>query len=173
MTFNPTLPMRVLLFLGVCALSGTAGAQSMQGVAWPVAAGSRVRVASPAVGDRAQIGQVVLATPDSLVLEPAANGIAFRIPTSSIVKLQVSQGTHTYKAKGALYGFLIGAGTGAILGAAAYKKSDCSEICIFPDSRGFDAAVAGALLGAVGTVVGVIAGTHAVDTWVPVALPGR
>jgi hypothetical protein len=25
----------------------------------------------------------------------------------------------------------------------------------------------------VGTVVGAIAGSHAVDTWVPVALPGR
>jgi hypothetical protein len=166
--------MRVLLLLVVCALPGTAaGAQSMQGVAWPVAAGSRVRVVSPAVGDREQTGRVVLATADSLVFEPAANDIAFRIPTSSILKLQVSQGTHTRRAKGALYGFLIGAGTGAILGAAAYKKSDCSEICIFPDSRGFDAAVVGTALGLVGTVVGAIAGSHAVDTWVPVALPGR
>jgi len=95
------------------------------------------------------------------------------IPTTNILKLQVAQGTHTRKARGAFYGLLIGVGTGAIVGAAAYKKSDCSEICIFPDSRAFDGAVVGTLFGIVGTIVGTVVGAHAVDTWVPVSLPGR
>jgi hypothetical protein len=149
-----------------------AGAQA-RSVAWPVQAGARVRVVSSRIGSDPATGRVVAATSDTLVFSRAAGDVQLSIPTETILKLQVAQGTHTRKAKGMLAGFLIGAGTGALLGAASYKKDNCPELCIFPDSRGFDATIGGAFVGVVGSVVGLIVGAHAVDTWVPVALPGR
>jgi len=163
----------LMLALGSLLAPSLANAQTTRAREWPIAAGARVRVVSSAVGSVPQTGRVIAAGDDTLTFRPAAEDIAVTIPTSSILKLQVSEGTHTRKAQGSLYGFLIGAGTGAILGAASYKKSDCSELCIFPDSRAFDATLGGALLGIAGAIVGTIVGAHAVDTWVPVALPGR
>jgi len=167
--------MRKILILaaGILLAPCVVNAQTSSTTAWPIAAGSRVRVVSSALGGSPQKGSVVAASADTLVFRSAADDIAVSIPTTNILKLQVAQGTHTRKARGAFYGLLIGVGTGAIVGAAAYKKSDCSEICIFPDSRAFDGAVVGTLFGIVGTIVGTIVGAHAVDTWVPVSLPGR
>jgi hypothetical protein len=166
--------MQKILIVTACALlaPSVGGAQTTVVKEWPIAAGSRARIESPVVGGE-RTGSVVVATSDSVVFRSASEGAQVTIPTSSIVRMDVAQGTHTRKAKGMGLGFLIGAGTGAILAAAAYKKQDCTEICIFPDSRAFDASLGGALLGIAGSVVGLIVGAHAVDTWVPVALPGR
>ena len=160
----------LLLLLSLVAVD--AGAQT-RSVAWPVQAGARVRIVSSRIGSDPVTGSAVAATADTLVFRPAAEGVQFSIPTETILKLQVAEGTHTRKAKGMLAGFLIGAGTGAILGAAAYKKDACAELCLFPDSRAFDATIGGAFVGVVGSVVGLIVGARAVDTWVPVALPRR
>jgi len=164
--------MKALLLL-LCLVAVDAGAQTGRSVVWPVQAGARVRVVSSRIGSDPVAGSAVAATADTLVFRPSAESVDFSIPTETILKLQVAEGTHTRKAKGMLAGFLIGAGTGAILGAASYKKDACAELCLFPDSRAFDATIGGAFVGIVGSVVGLIVGAHAVDTWVPVALPGR
>jgi hypothetical protein len=164
--------MKALLLL-VCLVAVDAQAQTGPSVIWPVQAGARVRVVSPAIGSDAKSGKVVFASADSLSFRPAKEDMTLTIPTANIVGMEVAEGTHTRKAKGMLAGFVIGAGTGAILGAAAYKKDACAEFCLLPDSRAFEATMGGAFVGIVGSVVGLIVGAHAVDTWVPVALPGR
>jgi hypothetical protein len=143
--------------------------------AWPVTAGSRVRIYSPVLGDRYQTGSVVSATSDTLVFLPAKEATSTSIGTPNIVKMDVSHGTHTHKWKGALLGFVLGTGVGAALGAATYKPPRCSngEWCIDMFGRQGDAAIAGVLGGLLGTVGGLMIGSRQTDTWVPVAVPNR
>jgi hypothetical protein len=69
--------------------------------------------------------------------------------------------------KGAGLGFLIGAGTGAIIGLAAGDDEPCPESTetwsIFPNcwslSAGAKAAIGGIVLGSIGAAVGGIVGT--------------
>jgi len=149
-----------------------ATAQMAPSPEWPVTAGSAVRVESPVLGSGFHKGSVVTATYDTLLFQPKAAAPAIAIATPNIVKLEIAQGRHTNKARGALLGFLIGAGAGAVLGAATYTKPDCSGfICVYPDSRAFDASVGAVLLGSVGAIVGAVIGSHPRETWVPVAVP--
>jgi hypothetical protein len=122
-------------------------------------------------GDERQTGTVMTAGADTLVFQPARDASAVTVATPNIVKMEVASGTHTRKLRGALVGFLVGAAAGAALGAAAYKKQDC--FCIMPDTRSFDAALGGTLLGLVGTAVGTLVGARHTDTWVPVAIPHK
>lgn len=161
------------LMLAAALISPAAmNAQMGVSVAWPVAAGSRVRILSPVIGDQRQVGIAASASRDTLMFRPAAEGAStFAIATPNIAQLELSTGTHTRKAKGAGVGFLIGAVVGGVLGAATYKADQCTEICIFPDSRGFDASLGGVLLGVAGAIVGTVIGASHTDTWVPVAVP--
>ncbi|HMG13461.1 MAG TPA: hypothetical protein VK571_09805, partial [Gemmatimonadaceae bacterium] len=71
--------------------------------------------------------------------------------------------------------FVLGAGSGAALGAATYKRPRCNPDvwCFDMFGQGGQAAV-GAVMGAVsGTLVGLIIGSRPRDNWVPVAVPGR
>jgi hypothetical protein len=160
------------MILGVVLLAPAAArSQATPSSQWPVAAGSRVRIQSPLLGERAQTGDVVAAAGDTLVFRQAKSAAPVAIATPNIVKMDISSGTHSRKAKGALLGFLIGAASGAAIAAAAYKKPEPCGFCILPDSRAFDATLGGALLGIVGTGVGIIIGARQTDIWVPVAVP--
>jgi hypothetical protein len=164
--------MRIIeMVLGVALLAPSAArAQVAPAPQWPVPAGSRVRIMSAVLGDQRQTGTVVSAGADTLVFRPARDASAITVPTPNIVKMEIVTGTHTRKMKGGLLGMLIGAVAGAALGAAAYKDpGPC--FCILPDTRSFDAALGGFLLGVVGTGVGVIVGARHTDTWTPVAVP--
>src|SRR4051812_13941998 len=72
---------------------------------WPVAVGSRIRVASPVFGK--QVGIAASVAGDSIMFR-SANDTAYRpIALAQISKLEVSTGTHSTKALKATYGFLI------------------------------------------------------------------
>ena len=148
-----------------------ATAQMAPSPEWPVTAGSAVRIESTVLGSGLHKGTAVSATSDTLFFQPKAVTPAIAIATPNIVKLEIARGQHTNRARGAMLGFLIGAGAGAVLGAATYKKSECSDFCVVPDSRSFDATVGAILLGSVGAVVGALMGSHPTPTWVPVAVP--
>lgn len=137
---------------------------------WPIAPGSRVRILSPVLGDQKETGSVVSATSDTLVFRPVKLSTGFAIATPNIVGIEVARGTHSRKLKGALLGFLAGAGAGAIVGYATYKPTPCNGFCI-DFGPGFDAALAGGLGGILGIVAGTIFGARQTDTWVPVAVP--
>ena len=165
--------MRYYRILSTAALvvPGIVGAQAPS-PEWPIAIGSRVRIVSPILGDQRQTGIVAASTTDTLVFRPAArdaNPIA--IATPNIARIEVASGTHSRKAKGALVGFLIGVGSGALIGAATYKKPKPCGFCFIEDSRGFDAALGGFLGGTVGAITGAIIGSRQTDSWVPVAVP--
>lgn len=141
---------------------------------WPIAAGARVRIVSPVLGSKRQTGSVVAATQDTLVFRSADASTSTAIGTPNIAKLEVAQGKHANKVKGAVLGLGIGAVAGAILGYTTHKSGckDQNTGCFAIDfGPGGDAAFGAGLFGIVGLVIGTIAGTHQTDTWVPVAVP--
>jgi hypothetical protein len=164
--------MRIIEIVLVVSLFAPAvvRAQAAPSAQWPVSVGSRVRVSSPMLGDQRLTGTVVTAGADTLVFRPARDASAITIATPNIVKMEIATGTHTRKLNGALVGLLIGAATGAALGAATYKKPKPCGFCLY-DTRSFDTALGGVLLGLVGTGVGILVGARHTDTWVPVAVP--
>jgi hypothetical protein len=154
-------------------------AQTSQPDVIQVDAGSRVRIAAPVFGPARQVGTVVSLTRDTLVLRQGAN-TAFRpVATSEITALEVSSGTHTRKAKGALWGLLLGAGTGAILGYTFYKEPKCQDegfgclVLIGPDSKGTNAAFSAVGGGLVGILAGALFGMQTTETWAPGTVGAR
>lgn len=165
-----------LLLMIVVALPSDLHAQDAMVHAWPVAAGSRVRVQTPAFGK--EEGTAVSVTGDSLIFR-AADDAAFQpIPLAQITKLDVSTGTYSRKGMFAGVGFLIGAGVGAIAGAESYPKPTCDsrvQTCfnnlVGPGSRKSSAILGGVLVGLVGAAVGAFVGADPIDRWAPVTLP--
>jgi hypothetical protein len=144
--------------------------------AWPVAAGSRVRVVTPAFGK--EEGTAVSVTQDALILRATGDTAYQPIPLAQVTKLDVSTGTYSRKGTFAGIGLLIGAGAGAIAGAASYPKPTCdrrTQICfdklVGPGSRRASAVVGGLLLGLIGAAVGAFVGADPIDKWAPVAVP--
>jgi hypothetical protein len=145
-----------------------------------VDAGSRVRIAAPIFGSGREVGTVVSLTRDTLILRRGADISPRSLATSDITALEVSTGTHTRKAKGALWGLLIGVGSGAVIGYATYTKPTCSTQGMFgcinifgPDSRGSSAAFGAAFGAIVGTLGGALLGMVHTETWAPAPVPGR
>lgn len=157
-----------VLFAVTLVAPALVAAQSPVIPAWPVSAGSRVRITSPVLGRNSQTGSVVSATSDTLLFRRGAQPTPTAIGTPSIVRMDVSQGAHTRKLAGGLLGLALGAGAGAIIGDVTYHPcTNCFDIF----GRGGNVAV-GSILGAlVGTVTGIIVGNRQFDTWVPVAVP--
>jgi hypothetical protein len=164
----------ILCGVAIATPSVTAAAQAPQVSDWPIAAGSRVRILSPVLGSERRTGSVIAATSDTLVFRPPNASTSTAIGTPNIVKLEVAQGKHANKRKGALIGLGVGAIAGAIIGYTAYSRSRCDdpEFCFAVDfGRGGDTAFGAGLFGIVGLLVGTIAGTHQTDNWVPVPIP--
>jgi hypothetical protein len=141
--------------------------------------GSRVRIAAPVFGDKRHVGTVVSVTRDTLVVRQGANTATRSVATSDITALEVSNGTYTRKGKGAIWGLLLGAGTGAVLGYTMYKAPDCQNQgfgclqLIGPDSKGSNAAWSAVGGGIVGALVGTLFGMRSTDNWVPATVGAR
>lgn len=136
---------------------------------WPIAAGSRVRILSPVLGNRHQIGNVVSATWDTLVFTPAKQSSSTAIGTPNIIRIEVAKGKHTQMGKGALIGFLLFGGAFAFMANATYR--DCHPNCLWVTTRRSETLVAGVLGGLLGAFAGAAVGGRQTDTWVPVAVP--
>jgi hypothetical protein len=165
--------MRLNRILWVAAVIATArsGAQEGPIADWPLPAGSRVRILSPVLGDRYQIGNVVSATWDTLGFLPVKRSASTPIGTPNIVTIEVSKGKHTQMGKGAAMGFLIFGGAGAFMANVAYR--DCDRHCLWKTTRRSDTLIGGVLVGLLGAFVGTALGGRQTDTWVPVAIPVR
>jgi hypothetical protein len=167
MRFMSTL-CAVALMTPVAGLSQMSPPQEIR-----VDTGSRVRIAAPAFGPKKQVGTVVSLTRDTLGLRQGANTASRFVATSDITALEVSRGSHTRKVKGALWGLLIGASSGAVLGYTMYKEPNCTNqgfgciVLIGPTSKGSNAVWSGVGGGILGLVVGTLVGMAKTESWVP------
>jgi hypothetical protein len=116
--------------------------------------GARVRLTGPAFDSSTAIGTVVRTVGDSLMFrdETALSGRTLAI--RDLRSIEVSNGMRRHVARDAGYGLLIGAVSGAILGAATHKK----DSGWFQTTAGFDAAFVGTAFGTIGMVVGGLIG---------------
>ena len=158
-----------ILFIAAMIATARSGAQEAPIADWPLAAGARVRILSPALGNGQQIGNVISATWDTLVFVPVKQSTSTAIATPNIVRIDVAKGKHTQMGKGAVIGFLIFGGAGAFMGNLAYR--DCHPHCLWKTTRRSDTLTGGVLGGLLGAFVGAALGGRQTDTWVPVAVP--
>jgi hypothetical protein len=153
--------------------------QAFQPDIMQVGIGSRVRIAAPVFGPKKQVGTVSSVSRDTLVLRRGTTTSFQSVATSDITALEVSSGTHTNKAKGALWGLLAGAAGGGILGYTMYSPPKCENqvfgciILIGPDSKGSNAAFSAVAGGVFGMLAGALFGMHASETWVPGTVGAR
>lgn len=165
-----------LVAIWMLLLVKTATAQGSPTVAWPIDSGSKVRVLSSALGPHFRTGILESATTDFVRIRPQT-AEPVTLATQDIKRLDVSRGTYTRKAAGALLGLTLGALGGALLAAATYSPPRCDSNtnvwCFEFFDRGASAMLGGALGGLLGTITGLIIGASPKDNWVPVTMPAR
>jgi hypothetical protein len=126
----------------------------------PISTGDRLRVthdsqccANPSIGVEQSL------TSDSLVLQPEIGTQRVPIPRASITQIERWNAGRTHKAAGALYGLLIGASSGALVGystACAHCDGDWRPL----------GAIAGSIVGGgAGSLVGLAVGTAHRGFW--------
>lgn len=135
----------------------------------PVSVGERVRITTPSErGAYRLVGNVVAARPDTLLLQISDVATPRAVAIGDISTLEVSRGRRGNGRRGMLYGLAIGAGAGALLGAATYRKPDCagSSLCPSPDGPALDIVAGGILGGVVGVGAGGLWGaSHPSERW--------
>lgn len=164
----------VVLMTPIAGFSQVSQSDIMQ-----VDTGSRVRIVAPVFGPKKQLGTVSSLTRDTLVLRHGSGMALQSVAMSDITALEVSSGKHTNKAKGALWGLLVGAAGGGILGYTLYKEPSCQSqgggcfILIGPDSKGTNAVFSAVVGGVFGLLAGTLIGMRASETWVPGTVGAR
>ena len=163
--------MRTLhVFVALCLVPAAIATAQSTSPQWPLDSGSRVRVKAPIFSEKTQLGTVVSTQGDTLHFRPWRGTASTAVGVRDITRMDVFQGTHSRKLKGALIGFALGGALAAGYTAATWKKSTSFG----PDfGRGGDAAFMGVFGGLVGGLVGVLLGAQETDTWVRVRLPNR
>jgi len=169
--------MRSSWILALCATLAThaASAQTARVTQWPLDSGRLVRIRVATLGPSLRRGTLTSTTADSITIEPPRVG-RFSVGLDQITRLEVLQESHTAKAKYTMIGLLVGAAGGALLCAATYSPSKCDPsvtFCIEVFDRSASAAMGAVLLGAVGGLVGLMAGASPKETWAPVPIPAR
>ena len=169
-----------LALLAITAGAPSAAVHAQSSV--PVTVGERIRVTtSTQDGRRRYVGRVITAQSDSLALQTNSPDSVRAIAISQMTRLEASGGRHTNGWRGMGYGLVIGAGAGAIYGAATWREGRGS-ISFFGQSSDYRPAKgmkadSGALLGGVlGSAVGGVYGRlHTTERWVrrPLGAGGR
>lgn len=150
-----------VLLAGVLTLPGVVSGQALR-------PGSLVRISRE--GQALRTGTVVALTSDSLEVQFTGSAEPARLPLDQVTRLEVSRGSERHPAY-AGGGALIGVAVGAV-GGFASGTDDCSRhlVCI---SRPAGALLGGAVLGAAGGILGLIAGAIPSETWERVQLEGH
>ena len=154
---------QIVLFLGAFLLWSPQSLEAQE----QVTVGALVRITAPSISKDRLVGTVIATTADTFMLRPMRQAEPLAIPLASVTNLEVSKGKKRSIGKGALIGLLVGASTGAILGAALYE--DC-EICDISVNRSDWAFFAGGVFGLGGTVVGALRGARRTDQWQEIPL---
>jgi len=130
--------------------------------------GMRVRVTHP--GEGTSTGTLVGLTADTLEVRLEGHSEASHMPLAQVTRLDVSLGKERRLARFAGIGFLAGGTLGAVTGALA--ESDC-EGELFCAGPAGGAVIGGVFFGAVGGIIGLIAGAAPSEKWARVPLERR
>ena len=123
--------------------------------------GARVRITEGGIGNGAvHVGTVVARTPDTVTLKLDRTGETFRISRTAVETVELSRGRKAHVGAGIGYGFLIGAGAGALTGVGL-----CTRSCERELSKGAAAILLGGLGAGVGLVVGGLIGAIKTEQW--------
>ena len=147
--------------------SGVAGQSGSSPQAPELVAGERIRVTAPEFAQARFTATVDRIGSEELVLLVSRGGQSeiITLDRSLITGLERSEGMKSRGMRNAGYGFLIGAGLGVVIGAAAGDDPD--DLISF--TWEMKAAVAGLGLGALGLVVGAVSGvTSPTERWTAV-----
>jgi hypothetical protein len=123
--------------------------------------GTRVRFSHPGEGTRT--GTFVALTADTLEVALPGRTEPARVPLDQVTRLDVSHGMQRQLFRRAGIGFLVGGVAGAVGGAAA--ESGCKrteDICF---GAGGGAIIGGIFYGAVGGIIGLVAGVIPSEKW--------
>ena len=163
---SPRLGLILSVVVATAVVPATSPAQSTASATSHLAEGTRVRVlAPPRAGPF--IGAVVSHSADSLVLRIDADGRSIALPTVEVSQVDVSVGSRTHMLRGAGTGALAGIIVGAMLGYATLEELRCTpdnEYCIDTKTIMMGGA---AVIGALGTVAGFLAGMRSTEEWTP------
>jgi hypothetical protein len=158
----------VHILVALCLAPMGVGMAQSASAEWPLDPGSRVRIQSPVFSDKTQHGTVVSTQADTLHFRAGVGTVSTALGLHDIISIDVLQGTHSRKARGALIGFALGAGIAAGIQAATWKETSG-----FDFGRGGDAAFVALPGGLVGGLIGLLVGSQEKETWVHVNLPHR
>lgn len=157
-----------LLAMTAVALPASPSASAAQEAGGLV--GERVRLSAPNLPGGAVVGQLLRVEDAAFVIgagDPMGTGRVVEVPRELVTSVEVSTGAERGTGRGALLGAAFGAGTGAIFGALTFEEPSF----VF-SSRGESAAIGAVALGAIGLLVGGVAGfLNRTETWreIPVA----
>lgn len=130
-------------------------------------ANARVRLMTVGA-DRWVIGKL-LAPPGDSVKLLAGDTVPAALATSSLARLEVSQGMRRQTMRGLWIGMAAGAAAGFILGVATYEE--CTGFCVGDPGQGGTGLIAGVLGGAFGLGIGALIGSSFEgERWAPVPL---
>lgn len=166
--------MELRVIFALTLLARVASAQ-MVSPTWPLDSGTTIRVKAASLGPEFRRGTLRATTADSITIAPRWSG-TLSVGLDGISSLQVLTESHTAKAKYSMIGLLVGAIGGAFLGAATYSPSKCDAtvtFCIDVFDRGTSTAIGAVMFGAVGGLVGLMAGAAPKETWMQVPVPTR
>lgn len=157
--------------LTLALLAAAADASVASGQAAPVLwEGSRVRVTAPSMRLSQDVGTVLEATDETLVVEIESPRHRRTVPRSEITELDVSVRRESSALRGLGLGALIGAGTGTVIGLAS-GDDDGRDFVSF--SAADKAMILGLALGVTGGVIGLAIGAaNPRDVWSPVPSSG-
>ena len=142
----------------------------------PIGPGARVRLTCPEVDMEGTKGTAIAVRRDTLVLRhdirrPSGGSgwVDTDIPLASVTRLDVHLGRKSHERQGAYIGGMIGAGLGALMGAAV--ANGCIVSCQSP-SADEQSQVAGAFLGGVtfGLIGGGVGALIRTDLWEEIPL---
>jgi hypothetical protein len=129
---------------------------------WFLTSGVRVRITAADLGIRQLVGTLVTSCGDTLVISGSSPSNTLRVPCASLTAVDISSGEKSRWAEGLGVGALVGAATGAILGAGCCRDGDVVVVA-GPIFAGLGAAG--------GAVLGLIIGSNIrTERWRPVPL---
>ncbi len=144
-----------------------ASAQNVGPAGAALPAGTRIR-ATLATSFHPVVGEVIALRADTLVMRSESTGDTIAVPVGQVFRLEVSEGTRTFRRQGAKIGLVTGLAIGAIVGVVSHRDAGCggegAMLCI-DLGPGVDMTFGAVIGGAAGALVGALLGSYPIEVW--------